>query len=463
MGLFDSRWKEWFREQISSWEEEEIISSDQADTLRSRYGDDIGPESLIGQNQLITIVGILGALLIGTGIILFVASNWQNIGPSLKVSLIILTMMIFYGLGYSLRFESTNYPKTGSTFLFLGHLTFGSAIWLISQIFHLSSHYPNGFLYWLIGVLAMSAGLQLWSGLILSSILLCSWIGMEITSLVEFTEPEMITGIDIVLSVPVLLFPLLFGWLTWNIYQSKTRTGLFITLFSSGGWICYVLFRGTPQDIEQYVPVASIYILFATLLYWLGDLQASWSESGSLFRWVSLLYWFPVIYGLSFEDGAEGFLDHTLVFYPVHVAIYIALLIGISIVGFLLFRQFDRREQYNFFIETSAVVLLFSIVLLGAFGVTSVIYPYVIATNIIGFSLCLGYIAKGYVKQETSVVIAGLLSFSVMLLTRYFDMAWDLLPRSFFFIAGGTVLLVVCFLFEFFRRRLVHRMEEQSS
>ena len=38
----------------------------------------------------------------------------------------------------------------------LGTLFFGAGIWLVAQIYHIDEHFPNGFLIWGLGALALA-------------------------------------------------------------------------------------------------------------------------------------------------------------------------------------------------------------------------------------------------------------------------------------------------------------------
>ena len=62
----------WLAEQLPAWEREGIVTADGARRLRERYA----VEQRAGLAQMI--VGALGALLIGTGLVALLASNWDD-------------------------------------------------------------------------------------------------------------------------------------------------------------------------------------------------------------------------------------------------------------------------------------------------------------------------------------------------------------------------------------------------
>ncbi len=138
------------------WLEEGIIDPQQRDRILQRYQLMRRAEEKAGPAKLITTVSILGSLLVGIGIILFIASNWALIPRWAKLLLIFTSMLGSYGLGFYFRFEKRTYPRVGASLILLGSLIFGAGIFLIAQIFHIKAHEPNGLLLWAAGVLPLA-------------------------------------------------------------------------------------------------------------------------------------------------------------------------------------------------------------------------------------------------------------------------------------------------------------------
>jgi uncharacterized membrane protein len=95
----------------------------------------------------------VGAILIGAGILSFIASNWGEIGKVAKF-LFILGMFISCNL-VGFRMER-NYPKTSRSFYYLGVLVFGAGIFLIGQMFHFGGDFQDAFLWWSLGILPLA-------------------------------------------------------------------------------------------------------------------------------------------------------------------------------------------------------------------------------------------------------------------------------------------------------------------
>ena len=90
---FQRNKKDWLLKEIPQWEVDGLISRDQAQLLRQKY--QTSPEN--SQYGLDTIIiSVIGALLIGLGIILFFAWNWKDMPRWSKVSLILVSMVSSY-------------------------------------------------------------------------------------------------------------------------------------------------------------------------------------------------------------------------------------------------------------------------------------------------------------------------------------------------------------------------------
>ena len=93
---------------------------------------------------------ILGGILLASGVILFVSSHWDQLGPGMRYALVMVMVTIFH-LGGAITREK--YPATSSTFHAVGTVSTGAAIALIGQIFNIQEHWPAAVLLWAIAAL----------------------------------------------------------------------------------------------------------------------------------------------------------------------------------------------------------------------------------------------------------------------------------------------------------------------
>ncbi|NEO48749.1 MAG: DUF2157 domain-containing protein, partial [Moorea sp. SIO4A3] len=115
------------------------------------------------RNRFVVILLVLGSLLLGLGMITFVAANWQAWSRWLKVTLL---LSVFFGIniaGFYLWRDPTQgrHCRLGKGLLLLGALTLGANIALMSQMFHQSGPLYQLYLIWGLGVLAMAYSLRL--------------------------------------------------------------------------------------------------------------------------------------------------------------------------------------------------------------------------------------------------------------------------------------------------------------
>lgn len=90
----------------------------------------------------------LGGVLLGAGVLLFVAAHWEELGPDTRFGLV-LAMVGGFHLGAVAA--AVAYPVLATVLHAVGTTTLGGGIFLAGQIFNLQEHWPGGILLWAIG------------------------------------------------------------------------------------------------------------------------------------------------------------------------------------------------------------------------------------------------------------------------------------------------------------------------
>ena len=103
----------------------------------------------------VAVMLILGAVLVGVGILSFVASNWDAMSHALRIVIILVAMVASYAGGWIVM--RRGHSATGRALVLLGTIIFGAGIMLVGQMYHVHTHWINAFNLWLIGALAMMA------------------------------------------------------------------------------------------------------------------------------------------------------------------------------------------------------------------------------------------------------------------------------------------------------------------
>jgi len=109
--------------------------------------------------RTIRIIVTIGAILVGAGIFSFIAANWQEMTKPIKIFIIVAAMLISYVAGWYLK-EKMNLSKTGEALILLGAIIYGAGIFLIAQMFHIRANWPDGFILWMIGTIAVAYALE---------------------------------------------------------------------------------------------------------------------------------------------------------------------------------------------------------------------------------------------------------------------------------------------------------------
>jgi uncharacterized membrane protein len=151
------RFRHELKAEVRHWVEEGLINDQQVDQLVDRYRLD----QLDGaaKNRFVGILVGLGCLLIGLGVITFVAANWEGLGQSVKLGLL-TTVFLGSNLGGFYLWQR-GLERYGQGLLLVGNLVLGASIALFTQMFHLGSDSYLLFLWWGLAVLAMAYAVRM--------------------------------------------------------------------------------------------------------------------------------------------------------------------------------------------------------------------------------------------------------------------------------------------------------------
>lgn len=160
--------------EVAQWQADDLISEEQAAAILERYGlstegglpgepaatDSISSNDSAGDiaergslvSRAVSIIGVMGALLVGLGIIIYVAANWDVIPVWARVTMLVGLTAAINASGW-LLLARLDYPRIGVAILVAGGLAYGAAIHLIAQIYHVPVNHPNLTTAWFLGAL----------------------------------------------------------------------------------------------------------------------------------------------------------------------------------------------------------------------------------------------------------------------------------------------------------------------
>jgi uncharacterized membrane protein len=118
----------------------------------------------------------LGGLLLGAGILLFVAAHWDGLGPAQRF---LLVLLVVGGLHLAGAFTADRSPGLSAALHTCGTVSLGGGIFLSGQIFHLQEHWPGGVLLWAIGAWIGWWLLRQWPQAASGALLAPAWLAGE--------------------------------------------------------------------------------------------------------------------------------------------------------------------------------------------------------------------------------------------------------------------------------------------
>ncbi len=187
------------RQEAQQWQEEGLISPEIYEQLVTRYR--LEELDSASRDRFILIFLGLGFILLGLGVITFVAANWQTWSRPIKV---LLLLGLFIGTNctgfYLWRSPDERKSRLGQGLLLFGALSLGANLGLMSQMFHQTGAAYTLYLIWGLGVWAMAYALRLTSlglmAIILVAIAYCwgilSFDSLENTSGQELQQMSLI-------------------------------------------------------------------------------------------------------------------------------------------------------------------------------------------------------------------------------------------------------------------------------
>jgi uncharacterized membrane protein len=130
-----------------------------------------------GRRWQVIVALVLGGILLGAGVFLFVAAHWDDISPISRLALVMAMLALFHVAGIA---SHERFPGFSTTTHALGTVASGGAIALVGQIFNMQEHWPAAVMLWAFSALTGWALLgdqfqQTLALLLLPAWLICEW------------------------------------------------------------------------------------------------------------------------------------------------------------------------------------------------------------------------------------------------------------------------------------------------
>lgn len=394
---------------LAHWRSEGLINAQKEKELRHSLED---AEDTV-PSRAIAAFSAVGAILVGLGVILFVASNWAELGPTFKTALLVIAMLGTGWAGYHLAFERGTYQKTGMGLLFINVMIFGATIFLVAQIYHLPLNFWWGMTLWFLGTAFMAYILQSRLHIALSMILMILALG--------WFRAQYVRGFD---EIGSLFDPEV------NLLGMLPAVGVFLIALA-------VLHRKSPR------------LEFA---------------EGSLFHGGMFFLLLPLIISTA---AREAYL--VIMRYPMDLVGYVGLALAVGAVGCAMaFGEF-RTKQGKWALLALPLYLLFAFIIAHIptwMGITQESLYYAndnfwvlsalhVLHILLVFIFLLIIVWEGTLLRMEGLVNLGIVGIGITVIIQYFSWVFELLDRSIAFILGGLVILGASALLERKRRALL--------
>jgi uncharacterized membrane protein len=158
---------------LGRWVEAGLVDAAAAERIRAFEASRGGVQR---QGRLTLIAFSLGALLLASGILLFVAAHWDRMSPGGRFSLV---LALVAGLHAGGAVASRSSPGLSATLHAVGTAAFGAGIYLAGQIFHMAEHWPAALMLWSIGAAVGVVLLRQWPQVMWLAVLVPAWLWGE--------------------------------------------------------------------------------------------------------------------------------------------------------------------------------------------------------------------------------------------------------------------------------------------
>jgi uncharacterized membrane protein len=422
------------KREIPLWLREGIVDDAAVRRLGERYElDALGKES---SHLLAAVLFTLGGLLVGGGVISFVAANWDDIPTGFKVALLLAALAGFHAAGYWLG-ERRGWPRLGHALIFCGCLVFGANIGLFAQIFHISGEWYGGFFAWALGSLAVAWAARSWITGLLVLVVSFVWFGGFAN------DGHARAAVIYPFGVAAALLPL-----AWAV-----RSRVLYALTFAGVIAALGVLAGEDGNAARFVMLA---LALGGLMTWaVGEwhrVSGVRAEFGNVTAGLGLASLAAAAYVWSFRDiwqHLSGDRRHGF-WWAIPVA-------AATLVGLALLVRARAAESAHIERRTLQAGVLLAALLLGgsaalSFGGGGATLP-TVGANLAAIALAAVAVWSGIADERRTAFWLGSLFLVLLVISRFLEYETSLLTKSAAFIACGLAVMLAGTAYEKFLRR----------
>ena len=421
----------WLYQELPGLIAKGILTQEVADKIRGYYGE---VKSVSRMTAALIICGTIGALLIGLGIILILAHNWEQFSRFIRAVLSLTPLVIGQGLALWVlwkRPQSSAFKEGTATFL---SLMVGASIALISQTYNIPGDTGTFILTWMFLIMPIAYLMQASIPAAIYLIGITAWSGTYWNNPVK----------------AILFWPLAaiavphFIWaLRQEIYTLRTTLLSLVMIICISFATCFSL--GKAWSGSWVVIFPSVYAIF----YFIGWLEfrgvtTNWQKPLRLIGALGLFvlafqftcrYVWQYMVGYSYRASGDISGINALPDY----------IVTLSIIAIAILLFYDNVKRKNITISLFGAVPLLAIVAYLVRG-QSILLPLIIF-NIYLFVLSVSRILIGIRGNNLGVINTGMLMLALLIIARFFDSNISFVLKGLVFIIVGIGFLVTNVMF----------------
>jgi uncharacterized membrane protein len=417
-----------------------IISDETAEKIRHYYEKNKGSS----QNRLFVVFGMLGAVLVGLGLMLIIAHNWDEFGRGVKTALSFLPLVggqVLCVYALLRRYGNAGWMESTAGFLFFST---GACISLISQVYHVSGD--------------LSSFMLTWMCLCLPLIYIMRSSLVSVLYIAGITFYACLLGYGSPYSAPYIYWILLAAALPhyYRIYRQNKKSNSVLLHH----WIVplsAVIILGTLGYGEEDLMFIAYLSLFG-FLYLIGSMADFEGRKGLSNGYLVLgaLGTVIMLLGLSFKEYWKSLSKHSFRVEEVITAQeFFASLVLSLLAMLLLFLKY--RNNFSGRVQPMDIIFLLFVPTFIA-GMYEPLIS-VIVINLTVFLLGVHTIRKGVREEHLGLLNYGLLIISFLVICRFFDTQFSFVVRGVLFMLVGTGFFVINY--RMLKKRKLNSLENE--
>ncbi len=417
---------QWLYQQLPELVSKGVLSQASADGLRAHYGDAKGMDK---KWLVIMLCSVMGALLIGLGVILLFAHNWEDLSRPVRAVFSLLPLMVGQALAMwvILKKPSSQAFKESSA-IFLS-LMVGSSMALIGQTYNIPGDTPAFLLTWMLLIVPLVYFLEATIPAVIYVVGISAWAG-------HFWDDPL---------QAVLFWPLLgvvVPYFIWSLRQEKYTLRAAVLALAMGVGVLV----GAGFTLGRTLPGSWIFVYSSliTIFYLLGvwefqGVSTNWQRP---FRVLGGIGVFIMMFTLTQRDAWESmakrysFAPHDMLSWasvPDHVLTFM-LVSG----ALLLFIEYVKRQDW---MRASFGALPLCALIGYAMAGTSTVWP-MLMFNVYVFFVSVFRLMAGMRTNNLGVINTGMFMLAALVLARFFDSDINFVIKGLVFIFIGIGFLV---------------------